>query len=192
MVWEFGRFLKDSVEVRPWCWEVEVRPGSWEIEIGPCRQTTKPLPLGHRQFSFLPLRHVIGFLQISIDWYLKHHGIRSAIVRSDSMVSIVRIVSLSSCRRTVRVWTTNSASKCICLFSPVFCICMYYSLDWDRRDYITFLDDHTSSLDLSSARISQRKWLSRLSSLSMCLSCNRRLFVIDWLVDFLSMSTRQG
>ena len=30
-------FEKDSVEVRPWCWEVEVRSCSWGFEIRPCR-----------------------------------------------------------------------------------------------------------------------------------------------------------
>ena len=63
-------FEKDSVEFRPWCWEVGVRPWCWEvgvrpwcwevgvrtwcreIEIGPCRQTIEFLPLGHREFSF--------------------------------------------------------------------------------------------------------------------------------------------
>ena len=38
--------------------------------------------------------------RISTDKDLKHNGMRSAFVGSDSMVSIVRIVSLSSCRRT--------------------------------------------------------------------------------------------
>ena len=69
-------FEKDSVEFRPWCWEVGVRPWCWEvgvrpwcwevgvrtwcreIEIGPCRQTIEFLPLGHREFSFLPLSWV--------------------------------------------------------------------------------------------------------------------------------------
>ena len=60
-------FEKDSVEVRPWCWEVGVRPGSWGFEIGPCRQTIEYLPLGQRmefsaiELSFLPLRRRFSF-----------------------------------------------------------------------------------------------------------------------------------
>ena len=56
------------------------------------------LPLGHRELSSLPLRHVVKVLQISTDRDLKHHKMRCAFVESDSMVSIVRIVSLFSCR----------------------------------------------------------------------------------------------
>ena len=38
--------------------------------------------------------------RISTDRYLKHHKMHRALVGSDTMFSIVRIVSLSSCRRT--------------------------------------------------------------------------------------------
>ena len=55
-----------------------------------------PLPLGHRELSSLPLRHVVGVLQISTDRDLKHRKMHRAL----GMVSIVRVVSLSSCRRT--------------------------------------------------------------------------------------------
>ena len=41
-----------------------------------------------------------GVLYISTDRDLKHNGMRSAFVGSNSMVSIVRIVFLSLCRRT--------------------------------------------------------------------------------------------
>ena len=55
---------------------------------------------GGRQLSSLPLRHVVEDLQISTDRDLKHRRMRCAFVGSDSMVCIVRIVSLSSYRRT--------------------------------------------------------------------------------------------
>ena len=52
--------------------------------------------LGHKELSSLPLRNVVGVLQISTDRDLKHHKMSSAM----GMFSIARIVSLSSCRRT--------------------------------------------------------------------------------------------
>ena len=45
--WEIGvRPWCWEIGVRPSCWEIGVRPSCWEIEIGPCRQTTEILPLG--------------------------------------------------------------------------------------------------------------------------------------------------
>ena len=49
-----------EVGVRPWCWEVGVRPCSWGVDIGPCRQTIEFLPLEHRELSSLPLRRRLG------------------------------------------------------------------------------------------------------------------------------------
>ena len=66
-----------------------------KVDIRPQRQTIESLPLGHRELISLPLRHLVGVLQISTDRDLKHYKMRSAFVGSDSMVSIVRIVSLS-------------------------------------------------------------------------------------------------
>ena len=40
------------------------------------------------KLSSLPLRNVVEVLQITTDRYLKHYGMRSAFVGSDSMVSI--------------------------------------------------------------------------------------------------------
>ena len=108
---------------------------SWEIEIGPCMQTIESLPLGHRELSSLPLRHIVGVLQISIDRDLKHHGMRSAFVGSDSMVSTVRIVSLSSCRRIeVRInkpfVPEATESACVFVFVCIWiCICSTVVID---------------------------------------------------------------
>ena len=70
------------------------------VDIGPYRQTSESLPLGHRELSSLPLGHEVGVLHISTDRDLKHYKMSWAFVGSDSRVSIVRIVSLSSCQGT--------------------------------------------------------------------------------------------
>ena len=67
-----------EVGVRPWCCEVGIWPGSWGFEIGPWKTIVEFLPLGHR-VGFQPLKDVV-----SIVWYER----------------LLRIVSLSSCRRT--------------------------------------------------------------------------------------------
>ena len=51
-----------------------------KVDIGPWKKTIESLPLGHRELSSLPLRHVIGVLQISTDRDLKHHKMSSAFV----------------------------------------------------------------------------------------------------------------
>ena len=97
--WSWG----PTMMVRSWVKTMMLR--SWsltmqlKVDIGPWRQTIESLPLGHRELSSLPLRHVVGVLQISTDRDLKHLEMRCAFVGSDSMVSI-RIASLFSCRRT--------------------------------------------------------------------------------------------
>ena len=100
--WEVGvRSWCWEVGVRPWCWEVGVRPCSWGFEIGPCRQTIERLRMEFSaiELSSLPSRHVVGVLKISTDRDLKHYKMHWAFVGSDSMVSIKKL-SLSSCRRT--------------------------------------------------------------------------------------------
>ena len=84
------------------------------------KEELKGLTLGHvdRQWGCLPFRQTVeklssghgveklksdhGVLQITTDRDLKHYGMRSAFVWSDSTVSIVISVSLYSCRRKSR------------------------------------------------------------------------------------------
>ena len=49
-----------------------LKKGQLKVDIGPCRQTIESLPLGHKELSSLPLRHVVGVFQISTFWDLKH------------------------------------------------------------------------------------------------------------------------
>ena len=97
---------------------------SWEIEIGRCSQATESLPLGHRELISLPLRHVVGVLQISTDRDLKHRKMRSVFVGSDSMDSLIRIVSLLvsknwSQKLINRSYLNNGV--CLCIY-----ICIVY------------------------------------------------------------------
>ena len=132
-------FEKDSVEVRPWCWEVgarpwccevgartwywevEIRPWIWETEIGPCRQTV--------EFSVVAVVvKFFGSRPAKMNWDLKHHEM----CRTLGMVSIVRIMSLSSCRRTevkklIKPVVPEQRSPLV-LSSPVFSICLYLHL----------------------------------------------------------------
>ena len=73
-----------------------------KVDIGPWRQTIEFLPLGYRELISLPLRHVVGVLQISIDRDLKHYKMRYAVVGSDSMIRKTSELSLSLCRRTLK------------------------------------------------------------------------------------------
>ena len=88
------------------------------VDFRPCKSDNFLCHLGHRELSSLPwtrefgsqtigsdyavdkLKSDHGVLQISTDRDLKHYGMRSVFVGSDSTVSTVRILSLSSCRRT--------------------------------------------------------------------------------------------
>ena len=118
----------EKMRDRPWCWEVGVQPGSWgfwkrvswRVDIGLCRQTIESLPL----------RHVVGVLQISTDRDRKRYKMCSAFVGSDSMVSIVRIVSLFSCRRTefkklIKRLYMNNRVACVFELACVFVLQIY-------------------------------------------------------------------
>ena len=117
-------FQKDSVEFRPWC---------WEGEIGPCRQTFESLPLGHGELSSLPFRLVVEVLQISTDRDLEHYKMCRVFVGSDSMVSIVRIVSQSLCRITevkklINAFVPEQQSPPAFVLTFVFCIWLYLNM----------------------------------------------------------------
>ena len=89
---------RKSVEIRPWRQSVEIRPWRQSVEIRRWRQSVE-IGQWRQSDEFLPLRHKVGFGPLKIystDRYLKHHKIRCA----SGGASIVRIVSLSSWRRT--------------------------------------------------------------------------------------------
>ena len=69
-----------EVWVRPWCWEVWVRPWCWEVGVRPCRQTIESMALELWELSSLPLKHIVGVLQISTDRDLKHYKMRCTLV----------------------------------------------------------------------------------------------------------------
>ena len=94
LAWEFGRFLKSR---------------QLKDDIGPRRQIVE----------FLPLSWVLDLsrwrcswvFRITTDRDLKHHKMWLTLVRSESMVSIARNVSLSSCRRTKDKKLINSSYR---------------------------------------------------------------------------------
>ena len=105
---------------------VEMVPRSW----GFWKRVSWELWLDHggRESWVSAVEDVVGVLLISTDRDLKHHNMRRVL----GIVSIVRIVSLSSCRKTEvrnsinRSYLNNRVRLyciCICLVSLVFCIC---------------------------------------------------------------------
>ena len=98
---EFEDFEKESVD----SWDLTIEVESWSLAVERCSWV----------------------FRISTDRGLKHHKMHCAWVGSDSMVSITRIVSLPSCRRTevrnestVRIWNDRVACICIEWFAYVY------------------------------------------------------------------------
>ena len=99
--WEVGvRTSCWEVKVRPWCWEVGVRPCCWEVEVRPCSwgltldHAGRQLSLYHWGIDNWILYRWRMLLEFCRSLNLKNYKMRCAFVASDSTVSIVRIVSL--------------------------------------------------------------------------------------------------
>ena len=99
---EFGDFEKELVEIRLWAGQ-----SSWGIDCRRCTRQLVCLP----QWQTVEVEVDHGVLQISTDRDLKGYRLRSAFVRSASTVSIVKIVSLTSCRKTKVKKSLNSVYR---------------------------------------------------------------------------------
>ena len=179
-------FEKDSVEVRPWCWEVEVRPGSWDIEIGPCKADN--WVLCHWGIEHWVLYRWGGGkeFRISTERDLKHHRMRRACVGSDSMVSIVRVVSLlvskNWSQKLIKPFVPEQQSACLRT-----CICVVYltlyecvfvvPLDWYHWLSWVYRTSRSSKLHAVSEQ-SKRKALLFGQHWHMCIEVHRRILLM--------------
>ena len=105
-----------------------------KVDIGPWRKIVESSAIGGRELNFQPLRRRLSFPDIYRQKWMEILNITRCAERwgwgQHSMISIVRIVSLSSCRRTdvnktVRTWTTEFT--CVFVFVCIWiCTCVFY------------------------------------------------------------------